>query len=128
MQLFCRGTVKQYVRMHFRIVFTLLLLPLFSPAPAQRTGFLDQIRIGFGGGINAAMVVPLEPYNVFEDLEGNIYMNAYSPLFQNIGNQYFVQLEWYSKFLVIGLKPGTYLLRLSGEDGSTATGEIIIVR
>ena len=102
--------------MKSRISFTLLLLSFFIHTSAQRTGFLDQLRIGFGGGVNAAYVVPLESYNVFEDLEGNQYMNAYTPLFQNIGNQYFIHLEWYRKFLVVALKPGTYTFRFSKEN------------
>ena len=34
-------------------------------------------------------------------------------MFENIGNQYFVQVEWYNKFLVVALKPGTYTFRFS---------------
>jgi len=80
---------------------------------AQQTGFLDHLRIGFGGGANMAQIIQLESYNVFEDLTGQEYNNSYTNMSQNIGNQYFVQMEWYNDFLVIGLKPGTYTFRFS---------------
>jgi hypothetical protein len=79
----------------------------------QRSGFLDHLRIGFGGGANAATIVVLESYNVFEDLTGARYMNSYSGWFQNIGNQYFAQMEYFNDFLVVALKPGTYTYRFS---------------
>ena len=80
---------------------------------AQKLGFLNQLRIGFGGGVNFAHILDLEPYTVYEDLSGASYMNAYSYMFQNIGNQYFVQLEWFNDYLIVALKPGTYTYRFS---------------
>lgn len=89
------------------------LILIGVPGKAQQTNFLDQLRIGFGGGINMANIRVLESYNVYEDLTGAVYENAYSGMTQNIGNQYFVQLEWYNKFLVVALKPGTYTFNFS---------------
>ncbi len=80
---------------------------------AQQTNFLDHLRIGFGGGANMAHIIDLEPYNVFEDLSGAEYKNAYTGMTENIGNQYFVQLEWYNDFFIVALKPGTYTFRFS---------------
>ena len=80
---------------------------------AQESGFLNQLRIGFGGGINVAHIIDLEPYNVYEDLTGDSYENGYSDMLQNIGNQYFVQVEWFNKFFIVVLKPGTYSYRFS---------------
>jgi hypothetical protein len=82
-------------------------------AAAQRTSFLDHLRIGFGAGVNLSQIIDLEPYNIYEDLTGETYRNDYSELFQNIGNQYFVQIEWFNDFLVVNLKPGTYTHRFS---------------
>ncbi len=92
---------------------------------AQQTNFLDQLRIGFGGGVNMANIRVLESYNVFEDLSGAEYENSYSGMFENIGNQYFVQLEWYNKFLVVALKPGTYTFRFSKNNNVIFTEETI---
>jgi len=82
-------------------------------ASAQRTAFLDHLRIGFGAGANLSHIIDLEPYNIYEDLTGETYMNAYSGLWHNIGNQYFVQVEWFNDYLVVNLKPGTYTYRFS---------------
>jgi hypothetical protein len=80
---------------------------------AQQSGFLNQLRIGFGGGINLAQIIDLEPYDVYEDLSGAEYANGYSNIFQNLGSQYFVQIEWFNKYLVVVLKPGTYTYHFS---------------
>ncbi|MEN8228676.1 MAG: hypothetical protein ABFS38_11030, partial [Bacteroidota bacterium] len=80
---------------------------------AQKSGFLDHLRIGFGAGANSAQIVDLEPYNVFEDLTGLTYENSYTEMLQNIGNQYFVQAEWFNNFIIIALRPGTYTYRFS---------------
>ena len=94
------------------LIFLLGLL-LTVNIRAQESGFLNQLRIGFGGGANMAHIVDLEPYNVYEDLTGASYGNGYTGVFQNIGNQYFVQIEWFSKYLLVILKPGTYTYRFS---------------
>ena len=80
---------------------------------AQQGSFLDHLRIGFGAGANSAQIIDLEPFNVFEDLTGVEYMNNYSGMLQNIGNQYFVQAEWFNDFIILVLKPGTYTYRFS---------------
>lgn len=91
----------------------LLGLMLSYSISAQNSGFLNQLRIGFGGGVNFAQIVDLEPYNIYEDLSGDTYLNTYSDIFQNIGNQYFVQIEWFNDYLIVALKPGTYTYRFS---------------
>jgi hypothetical protein len=80
---------------------------------AQRGSFLDHLRIGFGGGANSSQVVVKESYNIFEDLTGTTYNNGYTGMLQNIGNQYFVQVEWFNDFIILSLKPGTYTYRFS---------------
>ena len=91
----------------------LLGLMLSYNISAQKSGFLNQLRIGFGGGVNFAQIVDLEPYNIYEDLSGDTYLNTYSDIFQNIGNQYFVQIEWFNDYFIVALKPGTYTYRFS---------------
>ena len=67
----------------------------------------------------------LEPYNVYEDLTGVDYDNSYTGLLENMGNQYFVQVEWYNNFLVVALKPGTYTFRFSKNNSVIFTDETI---
>ena len=109
MRLICFERVR---RTKITLIFLLGLL-LTVNIRAQESGFLNQLRIGFGGGANMAHIVDLEPYNVYEDLTGASYGNGYTGVFQNIGNQYFVQIEWFSKYLLVILKPGTYTYRFS---------------
>ncbi len=104
---------------------SLLLWIVSVPLTAQRGSFLDHLRIGFGAGANAAQIIDLEPYNVFEDLSGNVYENRYSGLLQNIGNQYFVQVEWYNDWIILLLKPGTYTYRFSKTGEVIFTGETV---
>ena len=94
------------------LLFTGLLFCLLNLS-AQRGSFLDHLRIGFGGGMNLAHILVLDAYNIYEDLAGNSYANSYSPMLQNLGNQYFVQLEWFNDYLILSLKPGTYTYRFS---------------
>ncbi len=89
------------------------LILLVQSVSAQRGGFLDHVRIGFGAGVNSAHIVTLQSYNIYEDLTGETYMNSYTGMAQNIGNQYFVQAEWFNDFIIIALKPGTYTYRFS---------------
>lgn len=98
-----------------RLKYIFLILGIFITLStySQGTRFLDHLRFGFGAGANSAHIVVLESYNIFEDLTGNSYENSYSPMFQNIGNQYFVQMEWFNDFLILSLKPGTYSYRFS---------------
>ena len=109
-----------------RIILCILLgLMLTGTIRAQGSGFLNQLRIGFGGGVNMAQIVVLESYNIYEDLSGASYENSYSNMFQNIGNQYFVQVEWFSKFLIVALKPGTYTYRFSKQNEIDFTNETV---
>lgn len=111
-------------RMKTLIIFVGLIIFSLN-ASAQQTNFLDHLRIGFGGGVNMANIGVQESYNVFEDLSGAEYENSYSGMFENIGNQYFVQLEWYNKFLVLTLKPGTYTFRFSKNNNVIFTEETV---
>ncbi|MFH0757225.1 MAG: hypothetical protein V2B15_08065 [Bacteroidota bacterium] len=96
-----------------------------SGAHGQQKGFMDHLRIGFGGGANSVLIIDLEPYNIFEDLTGVTYENSYSGMLKNIGNQYYVQLEWYNDFLVVALKPGTYTFRFSKLNELEFTNETV---
>ncbi|MEA3460978.1 MAG: hypothetical protein U9R49_03795 [Bacteroidota bacterium] len=107
------------------ILIVLLGLLLSYSINAQNAGFLNQLRIGFGGGVNFAQIIDLEPYNIYEDLSGASYTNEYSIMFQNIGNQYFVQVEWFNDFLIVALKPGTYTYRFSKLNEVVFTNETV---
>jgi hypothetical protein len=96
-----------------RYISILLGISLSPGAYSQGTRFLDHLRIGFGAGANSAHIRVLESYNIYEDLTDASYENSYSSMLQNIGNQYFVQMEWFNDFLILSLKPGTYTYRFS---------------
>ncbi len=113
------------VRKKTFILFIFLGLLLTGTSHAQQSGFLNQLRIGFGGGANMAQIVVLESYNIYEDLSGESYENSYSKMFQNIGNQYFVQVEWFSKFVIVALKPGTYTYRFTKHNEIPFTNETV---
>jgi len=106
-------------------LFFLLVFLGVSMMHAQESGFLNQLRIGFGGGANMAQIIDLQPYSIYEDLNGSSYANGYSLPVRNLGNQYFVQIEWFHKFLVILLKPGTYTYRFSKFNEIEFTGETV---
>lgn len=109
-----------------RTILTLFLaLAMAQAIHAQGSGFLNQLRIGFGGGINMAQIVDLEPYSIYEDLNGADYANGYSDLFQNLGSQYFVQIEWLYKSLVVVLKPGTYTYQFSKSNEIVFSNETV---
>lgn len=101
------------------------LIFLARPSEAQRSGFLDHLRIGFGAGANSAQIMVLESYNIYEDLAGNTYGNRYSGMLQNIGNQYFIQAEWFHENLILSLKPGTYTYRFSKINEIIFTNETV---
>ncbi len=90
------------------LALCLTLALSINAGKAQLSNFLDQLRFGFGAGSNVSIVTDLSPFNIFEDMEGNSYLNEYTPLFENFGNQYFVQAEWAPSNFIITLKPGTY--------------------
>lgn len=100
-------------------------LVLVQAIQAQESGFLNQLRIGFGGGVNLTQVIDLDPYNVYEDLSGTGYTEGYSEMLQNLGSQYFVQIEWFYRDLVVVLKPGTYTYRFSKHNEITFSNETV---
>ncbi|MEZ5072203.1 MAG: hypothetical protein R2751_14895 [Bacteroidales bacterium] len=83
------------------------------PARAQISNFLDKLRFGFGAGPGLSQIVDLDDYAIYEDMEGASYLNTYSGLFRNWGNQYFIQAEYTNGPLIVVLKPGTYTARFS---------------
>jgi len=101
------------------------LILITQALSAQKSSFLDHLRIGFGAGANSAHVIDLESYNVFEDLTGLDYVNNYTGLIQNVGNQYFVQAEWFNDHIIIALKPGTYTYRFSKTNEVVFTNETV---
>ena len=107
------------------IIFISLAMGFLPLLSAQSTGFLDHIRIGFGGGINNSQLIDLQSYSVYEDLSGATYVNRYSSMTGNIGIQYFLHAEWYNEFLVIAIKPGTYTHRFRKLNEVIFTGETI---
>jgi len=109
-------------KLKFISVFLLAFL-LHAFAWSQGTGFLDHLRIGFGGGVNATQITVLETYNVFEDLSGASYVNEYTGMLKNIGNQYFIHAEWFNDYFIVTLKPGTYTYRFKKVNEVVFTNE-----
>jgi opacity protein-like surface antigen len=96
------------------LVFSLLLLIHCIMVRSQVNPFVENFRVGFGAGINFSHIMESESYNLYEDLTGAEYRNAYSGIFQNFGHQYFVQLDYrMMDFLALTLKPGTYTYAFS---------------
>lgn|GEM_PF-1079652 len=105
--------VNVYVTRYQTICLALFLALLPGCAVAQGGNFLDHLRIGFGAGANTSQVIDLAPFNIYEDLTGQTYTSSYTGLLMNIGNQYFVQAEWYNDHFIVAMKPGTYTHRFS---------------
>lgn len=82
----------------------------------QSSSFLQNLRFGFGGGINFGIINSVENFQLYEDLSGESSQNEYSPLFSNFGNQYFFLAEYSKDWLVVGLRPGTYSYNFSREN------------
>lgn len=108
-----------------RILLGILGLWLTQAAMAQRIGFLDHLRIGFGAGANGAQVIDLDPYSIYEDLTGTTYESGYTGILQNIGDQYFAQIEWHNDLMIVSLKPGTYSYRFSQTTQVAFSGETV---
>ena len=91
------------------LAFTCFLLFANITIHAQVNPFLENFRVGFGGGVNFSHVLESQSYNLYEDLSGAEYKNTYSGLFQNFGHQYFAQIDYrLMDFISLTLKPGTY--------------------
>lgn len=91
------------------LAFSLSLLFSTTTIIAQVNPFLENFRVGFGGGVNFSHIMESQPYNLYEDLSGAEYKNTYSGLFKNFGYQYFVQVDYrLTDFIALTLKPGTY--------------------
>jgi hypothetical protein len=99
-----------------RLVPVFFLTVFFTDAGAQGPSFLQKMRFGFGGGINFSQVNAKDEFRLYEDLAGNTSSNKYSGLFQNFGNQYFIQAEYLAGPVVISIRPGTYSYRFSREN------------
>lgn len=100
-----------------RISFILLFISLlWTSSFSQRSDILQNIRFGFGGGINLTNVHSTGNSQLYEDLSGNVSINEYSSLFKNFGNQYFFIAEYYKDNYSISLRPGTYTFNFSIEN------------
>jgi hypothetical protein len=113
------------VLMH-RIGFILILLAVsITQSVGQRSSFLEQMRVGFGAGVNFSHILETQSYNLYEDLEGEVYESKYRPFYQNFGHQYFIHLDYQQNFLSLSLKPGTYTFNFSRESSIPFQNETV---
>jgi len=114
------------ILMH-RIGFILILLAVsISLSFGQRSSFLEQMRVGFGAGVNFSHILETQSYNLYEDLEGEVYESKYRPFYQNFGHQYFIHLDYQKDFLSLSLKPGTYTYNFSRESSIPFQNQTVI--
>ena len=91
------------------LAFSISLLFSTTTIIAQVNPFLENFRVGFGGGVNFSHIMESQSYNLYEDLSGAEYKNTYSGLFKNFGYQYFVQVDYrLTDYIALTMKPGTY--------------------
>lgn len=96
-----------------RITFLLFALVIIHNVNSQPGRIMQNLKFGFGGGINFTMVDAADEFILYEDLAGNPSYNDYSGVFQNLGNQYFFLAEYLVNGVVVGVKPGTYSYNFS---------------
>jgi hypothetical protein len=93
---------------------------------AQGRSFLNNLRVGFGAGINFSHIMEAESYNLYEDLAGTEYESSYRPFYRNFGHQYFIHLDYRMDFLTVSLKPGTYTYNFSRETNIVFQNETVL--
>jgi len=112
-----------------RYIFTLTVLLAFalssaSAAPGNTRTFLasggsfgDRILVGFRGGLNFTLPMPVKRFTVIQNIDGTINSQStkdYSPLFRNMGYQYgFSGLYRINPAMTISLEPtfGNYTIK-----------------
>jgi hypothetical protein len=73
-------------------------------------------QYGLGGGINFSMIQEITSYPLYEDMSGTEYESTYSPLFSNLGSQFFFHGEFSFNKLILAVKPGIYTYKFSKTD------------
>jgi hypothetical protein len=95
-------------------------------ACSQGSSFLNNLRVGFGAGVNFSHILEAESYNLYEDLGGQEYRSSYRPFYRNFGHQYFIHLDYQFDFITLSLKPGTYTYNFSRESSIDFENETVI--
>jgi hypothetical protein len=73
-------------------------------------------RYGFGGGINFSMIQEINSFPLYEDMSGATYESNYSPIFSNLGSQFFFHGEFNFNSIILAFKPGIYTYKFSKTD------------
>ena len=110
-----RHIIRNY-RNSKRLFLLIFVSIIIQNANSQPGRIIQNLKFGFGGGINFSMIDAANEFELYEDLAGNTSSNEYSGVFQNLGNQYFFLAEYHVDGLVIGLRPGTYSYKFSREN------------
>ncbi len=118
--------MQSYIFPMRRTAFILVFLVIgITGSIGQRNSFLNQLRVGFGAGVNFSHILEKQSYNLYEDLSGEVYASSYRPFYQNFGHQYFIHLDWQKDFLTISLKPGTFTYNFSRESNIDFENETV---
>lgn len=73
-------------------------------------------RYGLGGGINFSMIQEVNSFPLYEDISGTTYESFYSPIFSNLGSQFFFHGEFNFNSIIFAFKPGIYTYKFSKTD------------
>ncbi len=71
---------------------------------------------GLGGGINFSNIYEANTYLLYEDMSGTTYESYYSPMFSNLGSQFFFHGEFAFNSFFLAFKPGIYTYNFSKTD------------
>lgn len=73
-------------------------------------------KYGFGGGINFSNIYEANSYLLYEDMSGTTYESFYSPIFRNLGSQFFFHGEFSFNSFYLAFKPGIYTYKFNKTD------------
>ncbi|MFN8254798.1 MAG: hypothetical protein U0W24_03860 [Bacteroidales bacterium] len=75
---------------------------------AKKFFSIDRLSIGFGGGINFSLILPLSENSIFTGIAPAEYQKDYSSFVENVGSQFqFLILYDINNFLKLGLQPSS---------------------
>lgn len=73
-------------------------------------------QYGLGGGINFSVIQEINSFPLYEDMSGTIYESYYSPIFSNLGSQFFFHGEFNFNSIILAFKPGIYTYKFIKTD------------
>ena len=106
-------------RLSLTVGLFFVIVPLsFSIEPPE-------FKYGLGGGVNFSLIQESNTFSLYEDLTGAEYESEYSPLFTNLGSQFFFHGEFAFNKLILAFKPGVSSYNFSKTDEVVFNTEIM---